>query len=78
MALWLGFIEVGIEWFWGILVKEKDYWFVVLFFMGLFEFLSWRVSGIDRLKMALLYGFYNVNTPRITCIFVIDTSYTVL
>lgn len=68
LALLLSFIEVGIEWFWVIywiiLVKEKDYGSVVLFFYyENVKMLSWRMDGTDRLKMALLCGFRNVNIP---------------
>ena len=60
MALWLGFIEVDIEWILGFWVKEKDYGDVVLFYRENIEFLSWRVSGIDSEFLALLCGFHNV------------------
>ena len=52
LAMLLSFIEFGIELFWVIyvlLVKEKDYGDVVLFFMGKFKILSWRMDGTDRL-----------------------------
>ena len=57
-------------------IKEKDYGDVVLFFLWIvFKILSQRVDGTDRLKMAWLCGFFNVNIPGISCIFEIDTSF---
>ena len=54
----MGSVEVGVEWILSDLwVKEKDYGNVVLFLWDGIEFLTWRVSGIDRLKMAWLCGF---------------------